>query len=217
MRKFSVVLFTAILTYCCCSCKKELSADNAIVSKEDGIVDGHGWVDLGLSVKWATCNVGAEKPEEYGEYFAYGETVPKAYYSRENCAAWDDSSIRNIQGTELDAATVNWGSKWRMPTKDEFQELIDNCDWSAAELNGVVGYRFVGKNGKSLFFPAGGFYDNDVTDGVEYNGSSGYYWCGSRSWNANAYYLNFFMSSDLFTYVSEMFCYSGCSIRAITE
>lgn len=120
------------------------------------------YVDLGLSVKWATCNLGASKPSEYGNYYAWGETSPKASYSESNYAYYDRSteSLKGIpskiEGTEYDAATVNLGSKWRMPSRTEMNELVNNCTWTKSELDGVVGYFVTGKNGNSIFLPAGG-------------------------------------------------------------
>ena len=117
------------------------------------------YVDLGLSVKWATCNVGATKPEEYGDYFAWGEVEPKNNYSLSTykyCNGTNNSmtkySAKNdvnrgefydnkiVLGPEDDAATVNWGGEWRMPTKEEQDELRNKCTWEWTILNGVQGY-----------------------------------------------------------------------------
>ena len=101
----------------------------------DPTVSAGAVVDLGLSVYWCSCNVGAESPEEYGDYYAWGETKPKSSYRRENYSYYNTETEtytdigENISGTEYDAATVNLGSDWKMPTKDEFQELLDNCTW----------------------------------------------------------------------------------------
>lgn len=111
-------------------------------------------VDLGLSVKWAAYNVGAENPWEYGDYFAYGETEPKDEYTMENCLTYE-KSIPDLAGNpEYDAATANWGDGWRLPMKSEIQELIDNCEWEWTELEGVSGYNVTGPSGNSIFLPA---------------------------------------------------------------
>ena len=120
-------------------------------------------VDLGLSVYWASCNLGAEKPEEYGEYYAWGETKPKNSYTEENYSYYDANTAQyinigdDISGTQYDAATVNLGSDWRMPTKSEMQELVDKCTWEWTQVSGINGYKVTGSNGNSIFLPAAGF------------------------------------------------------------
>lgn len=131
-------------------------------------------VDLGLSVKWATCNVGALRPYDYGEYYAWGETEPKTNYNWSNykwcnghsttLTKYNTSSsygtVDNKTGLELsdDVAHVKWGGSWRMPTKDEFIELLNNCTWTWTTLNGVNGYRVTSKKSgytdRFIFLPA---------------------------------------------------------------
>ena len=130
-------------------------------------------VDLGLSVKWASCNVGASSPEEYGDYFAWGETEAKESYSwgtykwcngyfNELTKYNSDSNygvVDNIYRLELsdDAARANWGGNWRMPTDEEWTELRTGCVWIWSTLNGINGYLVVSKsNANSIFLPAGG-------------------------------------------------------------
>ncbi|MCQ2075021.1 MAG: fimbrillin family protein [Bacteroidaceae bacterium] len=164
--------------------------------------NGHEYVDLGLSVKWATCNVGASIPSDYGSYFAWGETSPKSSYDWENLKYCNDTSGRsfskynqNQDGTqdtrttlELgdDAARVNWGGSWRMPTDAEFLELIDNCTWTWTSMNRKNGYKVVSKvNGNSIFLPAAGLCDGTSIHDAR---RSGFYWSsslnGSNSYNA---------------------------------
>lgn len=120
-------------------------------------------IDLGLSVYWASCNLGAEKPEEYGDYYAWGETKTKSKYSQDNYSYYDVNTLQyidigeNISGTQYDAATVNLGADWRMPTKDEIEELIKNCTWEWTQIDNINGYKVIGKNGNSIFLPAAGF------------------------------------------------------------
>lgn len=122
-------------------------------------------VDLGLSVYWASCNLGAEKPEEYGDYYAWGETKPKSTYTEMNYSYYDNVYAQyinignNISGSEYDAATTIIGNDWRTPTESEINELIKNCTWVWMQLNGVNGYMVQGKNGNSLFLPAAGSTD----------------------------------------------------------
>jgi hypothetical protein len=119
-------------------------------------------VDLGLSVCWASCNLGAEKQEEYGNYYAWGETITKNDYTNGNYSFYNSSTTQytnignNISGTEYDAATVNLGNEWRIPTREEMQELIKKCKWEWAQINGNNGYIVTGLNGNSIFLPAAG-------------------------------------------------------------
>jgi len=159
--------------------------------------DSHEYVDLGLpsGTLWATCNVGASTPEEFGDYFAWGETEPKVKYSESNYkwfgGTWYNYS-RSItkyctnseygykgfvdNKTELDAeddaAYVNWGPAWRMPSLEQIQELSD-CHGQWTKRNGVNGVLIIGPNGNTLFLPAVGWrIDNDLMD----TGSGGFYW-----------------------------------------
>ncbi len=121
-----------------------------------GYIDGHEYVDLGLSVKWATCNVGASSPSDYGNYYAWGETSTKSSYDEENSRTYD-KSMGDIAGNpSYDAARANWGGSWRMPTKDEIGELISKCSRKWTTLNGHYGYKITGPNGNSIFLPAAG-------------------------------------------------------------
>lgn len=132
-------------------------------------INGHEYVDLGLSVKWATCNVGANSPEEYGDYFAWGETTTKSSYSESNSFTYEkfasslqSSSIIDSENNltkNYDAATKSWGATWRMPTLSEIKELVnsDNCTWLWTTQKGVNGYKVTSKkNGNSIFLPAAG-------------------------------------------------------------
>lgn len=154
----------------------------------DGKHEGHGYVDLGLSVKWATCNVGATSPEDYGHYFAWGETSTKERYD------YDNSPTYGLSYTELrsqgyidsegkltpqyDVATANWGGDWRMPTEAEQEELLNYCTWIWTAQNGVNGYNVKGPNGNSIFLPAAG---RRYWSSLDYAGSSGNCWSSSLS------------------------------------
>ncbi|MGN1259633.1 MAG: SUMF1/EgtB/PvdO family nonheme iron enzyme, partial [Alloprevotella sp.] len=150
--------------------------------------NGHDFVDLGLSVKWATCNVGANTPEEYGNYYAWGETSPKSSYDEDNCKTWE-CSMGDIGGDpEYDAARANWGSNWRLPTDAEFEELIDNCDYQWTTQNGVAGVRFTSKrNGNSIFFPAAGWRIVSFTDAA---GERGNYWSSTPSFDGDTQFAS---------------------------
>ena len=149
----------------------EITLDDLTVS---GFENGHGYVDLGLSVKWATCNVGASTPESYGNYYAWGETSTKNEYTKDNSKTWE-RNMGDIGGNPgYDVARANWGGNWRLPTQAEFEELIDSCDRHCVAINGVVGMRFTSKkNGNSIFFPAAGWRSGTSTN---FAGSDGDYW-----------------------------------------
>ena len=166
-------------------------------TKTTGIENGHEYVDLGLpsGTKWATCNVGASKPEEYGNYYAWGETEPKDYYdwstykwcngSKTTLTKYNTSSssgtVDNKTVLELadDAARANWGGAWRMPTYAEWTELRENCTWTWTTKNGVNGYEVKSEaNGNSIFLPAAGYRGNG---GLDDAGNDGYYWSSSLS------------------------------------
>lgn len=147
-------------------------------------------VDLGLSVKWACCNVGANSPEEYGGYYAWGETNEKSEYTAATYLYWvdkdgdgyydeDESTITtDIAGTEYDVAHVKWGANWRMPRDEEIKELVNNCTWQWARVNGVGGLKVTGPNGNYIFLPAqGGRYGMTLDD----DAYCGYYWSSTPS------------------------------------
>ena len=152
------------------------TGDVTILSNEcdKGKINGHEYVDLGLSVKWATCNVGANNPTEYGNYYAWGETSVKSEYTYYNDRT-HGRSMKDIGGkSSYDVARANWGRSWRLPNWFEFKELIDNCESEWTTINGVNGRKFTSKrNGKSIFFPAAGRRDESS---LIYAGKIGYYW-----------------------------------------
>ena len=177
--------------------------------------NGHEYVDLGLSVKWATCNVGATKPEEYGDYFAWGETQPKETYNW-STYKWCNGSYdtqtkyctmsycgtvdgKTVLETADDAATAIWGGAWRMPTKAEQDELRNNCTWEWTSENGVNGYRVTsnkeGYTDKSIFLPAAGFRDDSS---LYEAGGDGYYWsCSLNTFEPNGAYILHFNASSM--------------------
>ena len=152
------------------------------------------YVDLGLpsGLKWATHNIGATTPEEYGDYYAWGEVLTKETYTEANSETYG-KSMSDISGTEYDAATFNWSGDWRMPTRTEMQELIDNCTWTWVTQNGVYGYKVASKvNSNSIFLPAAG-YRNGAS--LNHAGNNGSYWSSTPYYSDRADYLSFNRSS----------------------
>ena len=238
-----MLLAMFLLTFASCTKEKSNTENVAENESENGYeyvahdlsgYNGPEYVDLGLpsGLKWATCNVGANSPEEYGDYFAWGETEPKEDYSwstykycngdryslTKYCTDPYYGPVDNKTTLELkdDVARVNLGGKWRMPTAEEIDELIDknNCTWTWTERRGVNGYKVTSKkNGNSIFLPAAGcrFYD-ELYDA----GGNGYYWSSSLiSYDSSlAYYLGF-DSSDVGRGSSAR-CFRR-SVRAVCE
>ena len=188
-------------------------------------------IDLGLSVKWATCNVGANIPWEYGVYYAWGEREEKSYYywstykwcngsydsltkyciNSMNCAngKWDSKTVLD---PEDDVAHVKWGGNWRMPTEAEQVELRNNCTWTWTTQNGVEGYKVTStKNGNSIFLPAAGYRNGpEAYD----RGVYGHYWSSSLNYNGSAYCLYFDSGEHGRGSYSS---YYGLSVRPVSE
>ncbi len=174
----------------------------------NGEIDGHDYIDLGLpsGTLWATCNVGASSPEEFGGYYAWGETSTKAGYwwhTYKFCVGNNDHKLlkycsNRIYGNNYftdnlttlepcdDAATINWGSDWCTPTIEQFDEIVNNCTWTWTTCNKVKGCEVKGPNGNSIFFPAAG------SKGAQ--NDCGYYFsktCENPKYNSRALILYF--------------------------
>ena len=179
-------------------------------TKTKGSCNGHDWVDLGLpsGTKWATCNVGANKPEDDGNYYAWGETRTKSSYTENN---YTYSSSPTTLPSSADAATVNWGVGWRMPTKDEFKELKDKCTWKWVS---DVGYKIIGPNDNSIFLPAASYLDYIYTDlqDAPPKGFDGFYWSSSLYSDGRAWFLYFY--SDNYDMRNEC-SFVGLSVRPV--
>ena len=201
--------------------------------KVERIEKTHEYVDLGLSVKWATCNVGADKPEEYGDYYAWGEVEPKASYTWENyrfrTSGNDESNVRFSKYSftfvadnktrldlEDDVAHVKWGGNWRLPTAQEMNELIDSCTWTWTTVNGVNGCLITsnrpGYTDRSIFLPATGKYGFETDN--KSAGTWGHYW--STSINKDTSYAAGVLAigSD-YAAVKKTFRNHGQSIRPV--
>lgn len=196
----------------------------------NGKHNGHEYVNLGLSVKWATCNVGATTAGEYGDHYAWGETVTKRTYDFDPykwCKGdWNtmtkyctDSKYGKVDHKKTlsatdDVAHVKWGGNWRMPTRAELDELRTKCKWTWTTKNGVRGYKVTGPNGNTIFLPAAGY--RNLHGELSYAGSEGKYWSSSlyESDQNNAFSLVFY-SDGVYCDGKINYRYSGRTVRPV--
>ncbi|MBD5303085.1 MAG: hypothetical protein HDS16_08860 [Bacteroides sp.] len=206
------------------------------VSEPDGYINGHGYVDLGLpsGTKWATCNIGASTPSDYGDYYAWGEKDTKSSYLESNSLNYGKTekelrsaniiTTENILDMSYDVARKKWGGRWRIPTNNDCVELIKKCEWVWVKYNNKNGFKVVGPNGKSIFLPTAGWregrrcYKYDWYGGFwtsTFNGSPGYY---GSNWIENgwAYKMVFNAQSDKGNTTDET-RNTGLSVRPVLE
>lgn len=178
--------FLALLTssFMMISCGGNKSGENSVKESEEK----HEWVDLGLpsGTKWATMNLGATSSTDYGDYFAWGEVSTKDFYY-ENNYTFPLSGFEYELSPEQDAAVAYWGDNWRMPTKEQFEELLNNCDCNYDEIDGVRVFVAVGPNGNIVILPLGGWKKghNPIDEGSE-----GLYYTCTRSFEEGAFASN---------------------------
>ena len=202
-------------------------------------INGYTAVDMGLSVRWASMNVGATSEEEEGTYYQWGETSEPSdgNYSSSNCTLYNDTSVSDISGLEdYDAATANWGSPWRMPTEEEWEELLSldptmyegdgslEYDTTTYADDGIVGWRYTSSNGNSIFLPLTGWKSG--TDDVYYYYISksdcymGYYWTSTQYSKSDAWYLYIYWYSSkncYYPWCGAMTKYRGLPVRPVCD
>ena len=186
-------------------------------------------VDLGLTsgTLWSSCNIGASTPEEYGSYFAWGETAPKSNYDwstykfggGSNFTKYNSSDGLTELALEDDAAYVLWGENWRMPTHQQELELVNECSWESTTLNGISGYKITGPNGNSIFMPRGGLYDGTDYDAdgtkVSYANTRGWYWSSTLNAIGSPYAQGLCFFPSLLSNVSDHERCDGHNIRPV--
>lgn len=183
------------------------------------IIGWHEAVDLGLSVKWATCNVGAKKPEEHGDYYAWG-AIKKLYYDRDTYYKYSMGHKIHVTRSKLEAssdvAQVKWGWTWRMPTYYEFYELEEYCEWQWTEMGGIHGYKVTGKNGNSIFLPAAGYCEED---NLYLWGEVGNYWSSEGDLLISSAWTLFFTNEHHYEYYERPWegTWKGYSVRPVAD
>ena len=197
----------------------ELAENHAIFSKRYvvvygknsmGSINNYKYVDIGLSVKWATHNIGANYPYDFGDYYSWGETSTKAKYGIDYSNIKELSS-KDISGSSMDVVHNKWGGTWRMPTKSEFIELKDKCDWEWFDENKIKGYIITGPNGNSIFLPAG-----DSKTEISYmDKNSGDYWSSTSNDDNSAFALSF--GKEYLTEVRPLRFGYGLTIRPVSN
>ena len=178
----------------------------------------HDYADLGLSVKWATCNVGATKPSDFGNYYAWAEIKPKSDYSEKNYVYHNDEGQyyvfdNDIEGTEDDAAHMAWKGSWRLPTKKEWDELSNNCYWEWTTKDGHNGYLITSSNGNSIFLPAAGGYIGNKLSHIE----MGLYWSSKQMENLVSGAYGFHFNSKGRGWGDGSFRWQGHTIRPVCD
>jgi hypothetical protein len=209
VNRFLHLGLTVLLTFVTAGCNTRAdSVSGNTVDPRSSIAEP---VNLGLSVKWASFNVGATKPEEYGAYFGWGDVTGEKT-STNNNEYPSANPPKNISGTEYDAAHVLWGDSWRLPTRKEQEELVNKCRWTKIRSNNVEGYRVTGPNGNSIFLSASG---GRIGTQVLYQVSGGDFWSGTISENTGeAYYMWFYGGRQA---VEDLPRHYGFAIRPVTE
>ena len=240
MKRIAILLASLLFVFsCACNEGGKPKTDNPEVDPVDTVdvadVEPEGFkiaaVDLGLSVKWANANLGANAPEEYGDYYAWGETATKEKYdwstykfSKGGPAKLTKYNIDSEFGTvdkkkvllaEDDAATAILGEKWRIPTLKEWEELLGKCKWTRESVNDVPGFRVTATNGNNIFIPAAGSRDSRR---ISHVGEDGFYWSSSllEEEPSAAMSMHFGSYGAAGTYMYHYRFY-GQSVRAVTE
>lgn len=180
-----------IITFLCCALhtmaqgqihrtQKTENKQSVEISKSDGYINGHGYVDLGLpsGTKWAVCNIGANNSTDIGNYYSWGESDVKSTYKYDEAITMFQD-LPDISGSvKYDTAKKLWGESWTMPTVEQWKELFSKTKVKYVKLNSAEGFIFRGRNNKTLFIPYGGYQE----------GNSPYLWAAGRYWTSNADY-----------------------------
>ncbi|MBO7322165.1 MAG: TIR domain-containing protein [Bacteroidales bacterium] len=217
IKKWTIYAVVAILAVIVGVTNVDIKEDSNLAGSKTklGTINGHEYVDLGLpsGLKWATCNVGADSPEKYGDYYAWGEIETKGEYVESNSKTYGKLMSDTSSNAKYDVARANWGSSWRLPTEKELDELRTKCKWQWTTQNGKAGYKVTGPNGNSIFLPAAGYrYGSSLYDA----GENGNYWSSSPN-ESNVYYAYYLGFGSSYHNVSWSSRYYGQSVRPVSE
>ena len=183
--------------------------------EEEGTINGYEYVDLGLpsGLKWATCNIGASAPYESGDYFAWGEINPKAEFTEANCTSYG-LNMEDIAGDpQYDAARANWGATWKVPSKKDFEELMNECTWEWMVINGKGCKKVTGSNGNYIILPITGYKYGTSS----YMDDFGYYWTSTPISTYEQFSYDFFFDQEYNLSMGfDERCY-GQAIRPVSE
>lgn len=212
--------FAAAIIILSVSCNKDSNKDEG-----PKYINGHEYVDLGLpsGLKWATQNVGATKPSDFGHYYAWGEHLIKADYTSDNYLYYIDKQITKYSSKDAlrvlvtgdDAAASSWGGSWRMPTQAECQELLNTCTFERIEVDGITVSKVTGPNGNSIIFPLTGL----KVDGRHYTYTT-FYWSSSAYVDFieyNSWALEFFSDPVGQSTNHTVNRWSGCPVRPVSD
>ena len=187
------------------------------ISDATGTEEGYDYVDLGLTsgMKWARVNIGASSPEDRGDYYAWGEIETKSKYNDSNCETYGLDFYSIAGNPYYDAAAATWGGQWRMPDTDEFQELVDECEWNWVKYNDITGYIVTGPNGNSIFLPTTGYKYSST---LYYESSKGFYWSSMPDTDDTEMAYCFYFYSDKYDdYALDNYRRNGRAIRAVYD
>lgn len=211
MKQTVFSIAAVVMAICLAACDKEdwnlEPADSDLMT----LNNGHPYVDLGLSVKWASCNIGATDPWEAGDCFAWGETKSKETFTTDTYTHPEMEALTMLN----DAACTNWGGTWRMPTADEIKELLDNCTWKYAKYPGsdVYGYKVTSKvegfTRKYIFLPVTGYKDGAKLCSAD----GGFYW----SANSNKAYPKSLYFNSRKNECQDTYPYYGYAVRPVCK
>ena len=211
MKKTFISIATVVMAICLVACNKEDWNLEPAGGDLAALNNGHSYVDLGLSVKWASCNIGATDPWEAGNFFAWGETTSKESFTTDTYTHPEAESLTLTN----DAAFTNWGGTWRMPTAKEIQELLDKCNWRYAKYpnSNVYGYkvtsRVEGFTRNYIFLPVTGYKDGAGLCSTD----AGYYW----SANSNKAYPKSLYFTSRKNECQDANPYYGYAVRAVCK
>lgn len=194
----------------CQSAPKQTTTTATDESKPQDDVEA---VDMGLSVRWATSNVGAQQAEDDGDYYAWGEVTPSTSYVWRNSLTYGKVVDAEVLPTAMDASAT-LGDGWRMPTVKEFEELVTKCEWHYRERNGRLGYEVTAPNGNAIFLPASGYIYDTI---CSHRDIEGLYWCSNTNTEDDDKHATVLKLSNRDKIFESLYRYYGAQIRAVRE